>query len=65
MRLRVSLWPKASLEELGESFNANKVLTRSCVILNMGVVSVRFLYQYPSVLTVYRKGKTALVSETS
>lgn len=52
MRLRVSFWLRESLEEFGESFNANEVLTRSCVILNMGVVSVRFLYQYPSVLPV-------------
>ncbi|XP_070474601.1 arf-GAP domain and FG repeat-containing protein 1 isoform X17 [Equus przewalskii] len=53
-------------KSLGESFNGNKVLTRSCVILNMVVVCVRLLYQYPSVLAVYRHGerwKDSIVSE--
>ncbi|XP_070345666.1 arf-GAP domain and FG repeat-containing protein 1 isoform X17 [Equus asinus] len=53
-------------KSLGESFNGNKVLTRSCVILNMVVVCVRLLYQYPSVLAVCRHGerwKDSIVSE--
>lgn len=31
--------------EFGESFNGNKILTRSCVIVHV-VVSVGVLYQY-------------------
>ena len=48
--------PKRVLKSWGKVLNGSKGLTRSCVIVHMVVVlSVRFLRQYPSVLTCTQK----------
>lgn len=49
--------PEGSPEECGDSFDGGQVLTRSCVIADTVVASVRLLYRCPSAPAAYRSGE--------